>query len=121
MIDKLIQKFIEKLKAGQIPLYNEAGLQHELGYFLRCNNINTYFEYNINLIFKNIQQELLKKELDLFIDQKDKKYCIEIKFPNKGAFPRRMTQSIVDLFFLQQLINLGFAKGFFLFITQLKT
>jgi hypothetical protein len=30
-----------------------------------------------------------------------------------------MTQSIIDIFFLQQLINNGFKKGIFLFITDL--
>ncbi len=103
---------------GNIDLYNEAGLQHELGYFLRCNNIQVKFEYNTNKIFGH-DHEFLKKELDLYIVEKDEQYCVELKFPNNGAYPRRMTQSMIDIFFLQQLVDNGFNKGYFLFITDL--
>ncbi|HRI19462.1 MAG TPA: hypothetical protein PLA68_00850 [Panacibacter sp.] len=91
-----IKDFIESLKEGKIHLYNEFGLQHELGYFLRQREIPLKFEWNVNLLDKNIQNPL-KKEMDLFIDNGNK-YVIEIKFPNKGAFPKRMTQSILDIF-----------------------
>jgi hypothetical protein len=118
MIDELINKFIQKIENNEIELYNEAGLQHELGYFLRCNNVNTKFEYNTNLI-PIIDDKLLKKELDLYIRVNEEQYCIELKFPTKGAFPRRMTQSLIDIFFIQQLLNNGFTKGYFLFFTTL--
>ena len=118
MLGNHIETFIENIKNGNIELYNEAGLQHELGYFLRCKNIQTKFEYNTNKIFR-FDDEILKKELDLYIKEKDEQYCIELKFPNKGAYLRRMTQAIIDIFFLQQLVNNGFKKGYFLFITEL--
>ena len=120
MIDNLINEFIEKMEESSFHLYNEAGLQHELGYFLRCNNIKTYFEYNLELILDTPKNKFLKKELDLFIENDKEKICIELKFPTNGAYPRRMTQSIIDMFFLQQLINIGFSKGYLLFITDLK-
>ncbi|MBZ0198827.1 MAG: hypothetical protein K8H86_03100, partial [Ignavibacteriaceae bacterium] len=41
------------------------------------------------------------------------------KLPTNGAYPRRMTQSIIDIFFLQQLINNGFSTGYFIFFTNL--
>jgi len=113
-----ITEFIESLKEGEIELYNEAGLQHELGYFLRQKNIKLKFEYNINLLNIDVPTPL-KKEIDLFIEDKNKKILIELKFPNRGAFPRRMTQSIIDIFFIQQLIDSGFEKGYFIFFTGL--
>ncbi len=118
MIDKYLDEFIDKISNNDIELYNEAGLQHELGYFLRCNNVQVKFEYNTNKIFK-YNHDFLKKELDLYVQEEGEQYCIELKFPNKGAYPRRMTQSIIDIFFLQQLIESGFKKCYFLFITEL--
>src|SRR4030042_577520 len=77
MLGNHIETFIENIKNGNIELYNEAGLQHELGYFLRCKNIQTKFEYNTNKIFR-FDDKFLKKELDLYIKEKDEQYGIEI-------------------------------------------
>ena len=118
MLDTLMTDFIRHMTNGNIELYNEAGLQHELGYFLRCNNVQVKFEYNINKIFDD-DNEFLKTELDLYVVTNNEQYCVELKFPDNGAYPRRMTQSIIDIFFLQQLVNNGFKKGYFLFITRL--
>jgi hypothetical protein len=68
-INNLINEFIVKIKNIDFELYNESGLQHELGYYLRCNNIQTKFEYSTNIIFINTQ-EFLKKDLDLYIKDK---------------------------------------------------
>lgn len=117
MINHIIE-FIESLKDGQIELYNEYGLQHELGYFLRQKKIKVKFEYNINLLDIDVPIPL-KKEMDLFFEENKKKYLIELKFPTKGAFPLNMTQSIKDIFFIQQLIDTGLInKGYFLFFTK---
>jgi len=117
-IELLLNEFVESLNGNEIELYNEAGLQHELGYFLRTKKLSVKFEYNVNNII-NLTNNLLKKELDLYIPYNDKKICIELKFPNKGAYPRRMTQSIIDIFFLKQLKSKGFDSGYFFFITDL--
>lgn len=114
---ELIERCITELPEEY--LYNEAGLQHELGYFLRKSGENIKFEYNIDLVLDNIR--LIKKEMDLYIERNnDEKICIEIKFPTKGAYPRRMAQSIFDIFFLQQLLDHGFNQAYFLFISPLE-
>ena len=117
---ELIREFINYLGDHDVELYNEAGLQHELGYFLRVvKKIPVKFEYNVQSVLGTTSINLLKKEMDIYFETNNQKNCIELKFPNKGAYPRRMTQSIIDIYFLQQLLNNGFSTGLFLFITDL--
>lgn len=120
-MNQLINEFIIYLVDNDVELYNEAGLQHELGFFMRVvKNIPVKFEYSIGCVSGIQSSEYLKKEMDLFFEIDDQKNCIELKFPANGAYPRRMTQSILDIYFLQQLVNNGFKQGIFFFITHLK-
>lgn len=36
-LDELISEFMSLVEAGQVEVYNEFSLQHELGIFLRAN------------------------------------------------------------------------------------
>jgi len=125
----LIQKFIDQAeKDGDFELYNEAGLQHELAIFLRENFKNSEYrlqlERNIGALDLSINSKyFLKKEMDIYIYNKNsnEKYCIELKFPNKGAFPRRMYQTFEDIKFIEQLKLQGhFEIVAMLFITELE-
>ncbi len=78
MLIYLIKQFINEIEKDEIQLYNEAGLQFELGYFLRQQALELYFEYNISQLKFPIKNAL-KKEMDLYI-KKENQYCIEIKF-----------------------------------------
>ncbi len=119
LIDEL-NLFFKTLENNSIELYNEAGLQHEIGYFLRTKGYDVKFEYNISLIEGVEKLICLKSELDIFVKEPVGKSCIEIKFPTKGAYPRRMMQSLIDLFLLKQLKNAGFVETIFIFISPLK-
>ena len=117
---ELIDDFIDYWIKNKFDIYNEAGLQHELGYFLRVvKDIPVRFEYNIQRVVERKNCTFLKKEMDLYFEVENQRNCIEIKFPNNGAYPRRMPQSLKDVYFLQQLINNGFKNGVFFFITDL--
>lgn len=123
-LERVIANFFNHIHdAQQYELYNEAGLQHELGFFLRSNLDSTYsvqLERNIEVLGVD-KSNFHKKEMDLYIFDADKseRYCIEIKFPRKGAFPRRMFQTFEDIYFLEQLrIDAGFKQVRCIFITD---
>ena len=66
----------------------------------------------------------IKKEIDIVIEntKKNKKYAIELKLPNSVDIPYRMSQSIVDIKFLEQLKQPehNFTGGFFILLTNKK-
>ncbi|MFC2024497.1 hypothetical protein ACFLTJ_02835 [Chloroflexota bacterium] len=124
----LLQQFLNKCESDpDFALYNEAGLQHEVAWFLRKQFEGTKYhvqlERNVDDIVNPIKiSGCIKREMDIFVYEKygDEKYCIELKFPNKGAFPRRMYQTFEDVAFLEQLRFKGDFKGVaLLFITSL--
>lgn len=126
-LTKEINKFIEYAEMDEdIILYNEAGLQHELGYYFRNNfesNGNDYklrFERNVKDILGDKNDKMVKSEIDLYIFNEQEKYSIELKLPNKGAYPRRMYQAFEDVAFLEQLHSKDFNECAFLFVTPLK-
>ena len=128
-LEKLVKEFLDKSEWNEdFELYNEAGLQHELAFFLREKIKGSQYclqlERNINGLRRPLSgKNFVKREMDIYIYQKDGKerYCIELKFPNKGAFPRRMYQTFEDIKFIEQLKLQGnFEKVAMLFMTSLK-
>ena len=105
----LIKRFITWSKSPDFELYNEAGLQHEILFFLRNeigDNYKVYAERNISSLKKDISlEDFNKKEMDIYIQSKDsnEKYCIELKYLTGKAIPRRMSQIFEDIKFLQEL------------------
>jgi hypothetical protein len=126
-LKSLLQQFLNQTESDpDFELYNEAGLQHELAWFLRKQFEGTEYriqlEKNVNGIPMDIS-DCVKKEMDIYVHEKNEgeKYCIELKCPNKGAFPRRMYQTFEDVAFLEQLRFRGnFAGVALLFITPLR-
>lgn len=113
-LKKLIEKFLQDAFDKKIELYNEVSLQHELGIFLRNKIGEKYavqFERNISffgyddksLPSKNNEQGWVKKEIDIVIFNDKESFAIELKFPRKRAYPRRMFQFIKDIRFIEQL------------------
>ena len=145
MNKKILENFIEYLKNNKIAIYNEFNLQHELGIYLR-NKIGKEFKiefeknvYDIKINGKYIGREFedidvqkkyiknkkievehLKKEMDIYIENKNndkEKYAIEIKFPSikrnidnknleykpNGAYNQEMYQCIKDIKFMERL------------------
>jgi len=111
-LNKTIEKFISWTKGNSdFELYNEAGLQHELLFFLRTeigDKYKIYAERNISKIGKKLDlKEFNKKEMDIFITSRygSENYCIELKYLTGNAIPRRMSQVYEDIKFLEELKN----------------
>ena len=49
MISPFLQKFMKKIQTGEVEVYNEFSLQHELGIYLRnaLPNYKVEFERNV--------------------------------------------------------------------------
>jgi len=125
VINKHIIDFINLIKRDQsIELYNEAGFQHELGFYLKqklSDNYTIQLERNIEAIEGH--KKFIKKELDIFIrhNKTNEKYCIEIKTPVNKQIPRIMQKSFQDIKFLEQLKSKGFKECFFIFLSLNKS
>ena len=109
-----IQLFIQKVISGEVEIYNEFSLQHELGIILRdqSNGIKVQFERNVSYFgLKNTN--FIKKEIDISIF-KDRKLicCIELKFPRNGQYPEQMYSFCKDIQFMEQVKKAGFNKTF---------
>lgn len=85
-------------------IYNEFSLQFELGYFLRKDGYNVFFEKNVKDYGFN-KAETYKSEIDLVAEKDDKRYAIELKYPKNGQYPEEMYQFIRDIAFAQQLVS----------------
>lgn len=75
MIKKILNDFCRKIGNGEIEVYNEFSLQHELGIFLResLNGYKVQFERNVSFFGIN-SKETVKKEIDISIfDERMKK------------------------------------------------
>ncbi len=125
----LVEQFLKQSEAdSDFELYNEAGLQHELALFLRKQFKGTKYrvqlERNVDGIDITLgKDDFTKREMDIYIYEKDgsERYCIELKYPTKRAFPRRMYQTFEDVNFIE---NLKFKAKFngvaLLFMTPLE-
>lgn len=129
LIEKYIKAFIDLVKKeDSIELYNEAGLQYELAFYLKQQLGGEYLiqlERNINdIITENCICKPIKKELDIYILHKETgdKYCIELKVPNSYQIPRRMQLTFEDIQFLECLVEKdGFKNGYLLFTSPNKS
>ena len=116
MID-IINKFVDTIKRGQIEIYNEFSLQHELGIEIRkhLQNDKIQFERNVSFFFRT--GEFIKKEIDISIFSTDRSvlhFAIELKFPRNGQYPEQMFSFCRDILFAEQLKTSGFKKTFLL-------
>lgn len=121
-----IESFIERVGRGEIEIYNEFSLQHELGIHLReaLNSQNaepTKVQFERNVSFFDLQKDIFeKKEIDVCIFNADKTHCevIELKFPRNGQHPEQMFSFCKDLVFLEQLLDAGFKKASLLILAH---
>jgi len=114
-MDKIVEKFVDTVRRGQIEIYNEFSLQHEMGIFLRSlfPNEKIQFERNVSFFFRT--GNFIKKEIDLAVFSSDKstlRYAIELKFPRNGQYPEQMFSFCKDILFAEQLKNSGFKQAF---------
>lgn len=115
MIKKTIKKLVADISRGQIEIYNEFSLQHEVGLLLRAEypRDKVQFERNISYFFN--RGEFIKKEIDIAVFSPDKselRYAIELKFPRNGQHPEQMFSFCKDILFAEQLKASGFQRTF---------
>lgn len=115
MIKKTIEKLVADISRGQIEIYNEFSLQHEVGLLLRSEypRDKVQFERNISYFFN--RGEFTKKEIDIAVFSPDKselRYAIELKFPRNGQHPEQMFSFCKDILFAEQLKASGFQRTF---------
>ena len=115
-----VNGFFEGVAKGDIEIYNEFSLQHELGIFLRSSfaqsNIKVQFERPVEF-FGLARQDCVKAEIDvvMFETSKTTRSAIEVKFPRNGQYPEQMFKFCQDVAFLEQLVRGGFNRGYSVF------
>ncbi len=117
---QLIEEFIESMAKGELCIYNEFSLQHELGIFIRANmpDHKVQFERNVSYFFSDGRQsdgcQFTKKEIDtsVFTAQREELcFGIELKYPRNGQYPEQMFNICEDLAFVEQLKLAGFRES----------
>ena len=114
----VVSNFVEKIAKGEIEIYNEFSLQHEMGIFLRSKfpDYKVQFERNVSFFFST--GEFIKREIDIVIYSPKKQepptphYAIELKFPRNGQYPEQMFSCCKDILFVEQLKETGFERAF---------
>lgn len=116
-----IHSFFELVKLQKIEIYNEFSLQHELGLYLR-NHLDSSFkiQFERNIKFFNITENLIKKELDIVIynPTTNERYAIELKYPKNGQHPETMFNFAKDIKFMEQMKEHRFAHTYAISYTE---
>lgn len=125
---KHINGFIETLRSGNLEVYNEFSLQHELGIFIRSKQpeMKVQFERNVKHFFDPIDpnKEFPKKEIDIAVwseaehDERQLLAAIELKFPRNRRYPESMFDFIKDIEFCEQLKKGGFRSAYALILAD---
>ena len=115
MIKETIKNLVAGISRGQIEIYNEFSLQHEIGILLRSAfpDDKVLFERNVYDIFQ--RDNLIKREIDITVFSRDntiRRCAIELKFPRNGQHPEQMFSFCRDVRFAEQLKKAGFAEAF---------
>ena len=101
LIGNAVQELGVKLKSGELEIYNEFSLQHELGIIVRNqdNHKLVQFERNVSYFGFN-KTEFVKREIDLVVYSRHAKqldYVVELKFPRRGQHPEQMFSFCKDI------------------------
>ncbi|MBR5202577.1 MAG: hypothetical protein IKW45_04870 [Clostridia bacterium] len=107
MISPFLQKFMKKIQTGEVEVYNEFSLQHELGIYLRNVLPDYKVQFERNAKFFNILNTI-KSEIDIVVYNDTEKFAIELKFPCNGQYPEQMYSFVKDIRFMEELKKLGF-------------
>lgn len=115
-IPELVKTFAELVAKGEIEVYNEFSLQHELGILLRQRfpENRVQFERNVSH-FSMPKKNFTKKEIDISVfspDMTDLLCAIELKYPRNGQYPEQMYSFCKDLAFTEELRASGFRQAF---------
>lgn len=122
-INRQITEFAKAVGKGEIAIYNEFSLQHELGLFLRTQLVGCKIEFERNVShFKLAKSNFEKKEIDIAVTSPtgERLSAIELKYPRNGQFPESMFSFCKDIAFLEQLVSSGFQCAYFLAVADHK-
>jgi hypothetical protein len=117
-----IAQFMLTVASGQVEIYNEFSLQHELGIFLRSKwpEHRTQFERNVSH-FGAAKKDFTKRELDIAVFSPDRStlhYAIELKYPRSGQHPEQMFSFCKDIAFAEELHAAGFRQTAFVAVAD---
>jgi hypothetical protein len=117
-----IASFMQSVAAGEVEIYNEFSLQHELGIFMRARwqEFRIQFERNVSY-FGVSKKDFTKRELDIAVFSQDRKtlqYAIELKFPRSGQHPEQMFSFCKDIAFAEELHAAGFKQTAFVAVAD---
>ncbi len=117
MILKSLHNFIDKIQAGEVEIYNEFSLQHELGIYLRKVLPDYKVQFERNTKFFKISNTI-KREIDIVVYNDKEKYAIELKHPRNGQYPEQMYSFIKDIRFMEELKERGFKNTYCLTLVE---
>lgn len=108
---------MKAIQTGEVVVYNEISLQHELGIFLRNALPNYKVEFERNIKFFELS-DTIKKEIDVVVYNNDEKFAIELKHPLNGQYPKQMYSFIKDICFMEELKKYGFDNTYCLTLVK---
>lgn len=112
----VISAFADDIASGEVEIYNEFSLQHELGIHLRNHFPQKKVQFERNVSFFGFdKKKFVKKEIDIAIfDSTDSnpKTAIELKYPRNGQIPEQMFSFCKDIAFAEQLRFVGFSEAY---------
>lgn len=114
-----IENFLMTPIKGVGAIFNEHGLQLELGIYLRSGGYEVQFERPFKIDTRANSTKRPKRELDILVIRDGIKVAIELKTPLAGRVPETMYDFCADLQFVEQLVALKQVDvGFCLMVTN---
>jgi hypothetical protein len=104
-----VEDFLATPINGVGTIFNEHGLQLELGIYLRALGYEVQFERPFKIDTRANSTKRPKRELDIFVKRDGIKVAIELKTPLSGRVPETMYDFCADLQFIEQLVALEVA------------
>lgn len=115
-MEEIIAAFANSVRDGDIELYNEFSLQHELGIYLRGHLPAKKIQFERNVAFFGMKKaDFVKREIDISIfdsSEQGLEAAIELKYPRNGQYPEQMFSFCKDVSFTEQLLRAGCKKAY---------
>lgn len=116
-LEHLLNEFMSQVASGEVEVYNEFSLQHELGIFLRAMLTGYKVQFERNTKFFGIVGTV-KHEIDIVIYNDNEKHAIELKYPLNGQYPEQMFSFVKDIKFMEELKKAGFDSTYCFTLVQ---
>ena len=118
-LERLLNEFMGLVASGEVEVYNEFSLQHELGIFLRAKLMGYKVQFERNTKFFGITGTV-KHEIDIVVYNDKEKHAIELKYPHNGQYPEQMFSFVKDIKFMEELKEAGFDSTYCLALVRHK-